>query len=80
VIACTQIAIGPIAVDLHRLRLLRERVGQLGRETSCNRDCHVATHRMMLDSVQVGRVINSSHELDCVASVPGSGATADLDG
>ncbi len=45
-------------------------------ETSYDPDCRITTHRMMLDTVQVGRINNCSYKQDCVAIVLGLGVTA----
>lgn len=39
-------------------------------------DCRIATHRMVLDTVQLGRINNCSYSRDCVAIVLGLGVTA----
>lgn len=45
-------------------------------DTSYDPDCQVVTHRMVLDTVQVGRINNCSYKQDCVAIVAGLGVTA----
>jgi hypothetical protein len=45
-------------------------------ETNYDPDCHVTPHRMILDTVQVGRINNSSYKQECVAIVLGLGVTA----
>jgi len=39
-------------------------------------DCQIMTHRMVLGTVQLGRINNCSYAQDCVAIVAGLGVTA----
>jgi len=45
-------------------------------ESSYDPDCRITTHRMTLDTVQVGRINDCSYKQDCVAIVLGLGVTA----
>ncbi len=45
-------------------------------EAGFDPDCRIVTHRMVLDTVQVGRINNCSVKQDCIAIIPVLGVTA----
>ena len=45
-------------------------------ETGYDPDCRITTHRVVLDTVQIGRINNCSYKQDCYEIVIGLGVTA----
>lgn len=45
-------------------------------ETGYDPDCRITTHRVVLDTVQIGRINNCNYKQDCIAIVIALGFTA----